>query len=123
MELASLGEAEGNTKESEGAEMIGEILDLVSDDVITKETAVDDAKAHVMQCELELEYAKTQLAKIEQEKKDVEKLCKTWNDMTMMTRARKMNASPAFGGAPPPQSGAGGAAPAHPSAGARDCEK
>jgi hypothetical protein len=67
-----------NMKESEGAAMICEQHDRVSDAVIRKETEVDEAKAHVIrerravdegkarviQLELGLENAKTKLAKI-----------------------------------------------------------
>ncbi len=42
------------------------------------------------QLEIELEYAKTQLAKSEQEKKDAEKLCNSWKEMR--TETRRMNA-------------------------------
>ncbi len=57
-----------------------------------KKAAVDDAKASVRQLELELDYTKPQLAKTEQEKKDAQKPCNTWKEMSMMTKARRMNA-------------------------------
>jgi hypothetical protein len=81
----------------------------MSDAVIGQGTAVDNAKAHVSHLELELDYAKTQLAETKQEKKDAEKLCRMWKEMMMMKKARKMNnpAAPAFGGAYGPQSRAG----------------
>ncbi len=52
-----------NMKESEVAAMICEQDESISDDVIMKQTAVDNAKAHVKQLELELDYAKTKLAR------------------------------------------------------------
>ncbi len=44
-------------------QMICEQVKSISDAVIMKQTAVDDAMAHVTFLELELEYAKTQLTK------------------------------------------------------------
>jgi hypothetical protein len=81
--------------------MICEQVKSISDAVILKQTAVDDAKAHVRQLEIELDYAKAQLVKTKQEKKGAGKLCNTWKEMMARFGGPAKRVPPMAGGGVP----------------------